>query len=85
MFDAMTKFMVKMSHKHDALSKTNVNFQWAMDDDEVVSDWDSRYQLKELTYMMSLKPKHWPAKTRVIRLIPFMYKSSKILTYSLNI
>lgn len=84
-FDAMTKFVVKMSRKHDALSKTNVDFQWAMDDDEVVSDWDNRYQLKDLTYMMSLKPKQWPAKTRVIRLIPFMYKSSKILTYSLNI
>ena len=84
MFDAMSKFMVKMSRQHDTIRNTNVDFQWAMDNDQVLSDWDSRYQLDDLTYIMNLKPKRWPAKARLIRLIPFMGKSSKIMTYSLS-
>lgn len=84
MFDAMSKFVVRMSRKHDTIRNTSVDFQWAMDNDQVLSDWDSRYQLDDLTYIMHLKPKYWPAKARVIRLIPFIGKSSKILTYSLT-
>ena len=85
MFDAMSKFMVKMSRQHDTIRNTSVDFQWAMNNDQVLSDWDSRYQLDDLTYIMNLKPKSWPAKARLIRLIPFMGKSSKILTYSLRV
>lgn len=84
MFDAMTGLGVKMSDKHDAVSKSNAQFKWAMDDKHILSLWDERYQLDELTYIMDIKPKLWPRKARLIRLIPPIHNISRILSYSLT-
>lgn len=84
MFDAVTSLGVKMSDKHDSLSQSNATFKWGMDDKDILTTWDHRYQLKQLTYIMDIKPKLWPIKAHLARLIPPIHHISRILTYSLQ-
>lgn len=84
-FDTISLLGVKFADKHDTVSKVEATFKWGVEDDKIVSQWDSRYQLQLSTFIMMLHPKLWSLKARLIRLIPPIRNTSKILTYRLTL
>lgn len=83
-FDATNALAVKNSRNHDALRKTQVRFQWAMQGGEQLSRWNPAYHPISCVSIMDLQPKQWHWQARLLRLFRPLRECTRIAAYELR-
>lgn len=84
-FDIINSWMSKKSHIHDTVKHTNATFKFGTDDDKEIEKWATNLELissKLFTDFPEWKRAGW--KGRVLKIIPTLRKSGRMLHYQIN-
>ena len=86
LFDIVSKWLSKNSHKHDTVKLTNSCFKFGCDNDKLMEKWDAKLKLESSMRYVDFKEfknigfvQHLFAK-----ILPKYRNSSKLLCYSIN-
>lgn len=65
LFDTCSTMAKRNSHRWEATVRTtNAVYQWGIDDPRSIAEWDERFQVTDVEYMMDFHRNQWSLKTR---------------------